>query len=1360
MNELISNPKRQANYTIDAYFHQIWHSLLRWIDLGEDEALFLEGAEDIDFYRSDDVTAIQIKKTPKPLTLSSKDALESIANFWNHKRQNPGVTIKFQFVTTAERGMERSKPFGEVKGLDLWDSCKHQGSNPKTLKGFLSKQPRLPKNLRDFIKIATDEQLRLELLIPFEWNTGGNSQSFVEDVVRRKVSGYGDRLNSPHSESVNAIPLLLQHVFDTARQKDSRWLYASDFRQLFQEAITERVPRPELQRLRQAEASYAQLMAQPGMIGIADDSRVVRPVEIILEVLRPPHNERLVRRKQLVTDLLDRLNNLGMLVMRGSTGMGKSTLATAVAVSGPGNWRQLDMRGVKPEQVKDRLLHAAYLIEGSREQIDCIVDDLNFDRRPDVYENALSRLIYAVKLNSGRFIVTTQGILPSRIVALYGISPNSFIDVPLLSEQEVTELVSNHGCPAGSFLHGWGQIISISTKGHPQLAHASVINQKGKGWRAPIPDDLVSSPGIEEIRREIRQRLREQISSDDARTLLYRLSVFTGRFERQQALHLGRLEPQIRIPGDVFDSLVGPWIEQADEKHFRMSPLLGNTAGGNFSQQELVELHCAASHSFLALPSIDLLGLSSLLTHAFAGRDKEALVTVVLSIFSKEGGISWSALSTFIGWFGFVKFELGEKLFDGDPFLNDLLRRLQFKITTEINPDLAVKVAKVWEQEVRQLADAQLPAEISRMSLLVFLNEVTSAERVPFPIFTALSHLCENYRVLKNIKAFLPKTADERDSLVTEYQLTVNPQFFLFMAKRRCKGAADIVELLAAMDEVSGEEIEEFWQLLSSNDNEATLLIDKGWLTESSAEPPDWQTYLESLDRALAIASKRKAISLIAAIYHAKAVVLKEYCDDRQSALEALADGETAIGHQHVVLQEYRAKIFFLEENYEEALAIWRSIFLVLKNDQDEGLLYAYRNAAICAAELGYWAEAADLFRRGAEVAKLPSIKTPDTVKYQQDHSIEYSFRAEQAWVLWKAGECALAVNEFATIVDTFAKPPGREGNLHSHFLYRRIRHAINWMELQMSGSQRLFEPKPGWFTQWDHEDKIIKELQQSPPPPLTQLWFILARLEYKLMPTDSIFKRLESKLLASPLPIVMLGYYDLRLRHSLRQLRAEGLIADFLNLSAEFKARAEQQQEKPFDVSGAAVLKRILFAVLIKFLSEGQRRTVPIPQWKQDVDKSTQLKEAVGEWLDYVQERLDDDPNNLKAILTDHAIDVDRKLVAALLLAAAGDLDPETIFCAHVLLVQSDYSSQWQDVYADSLVSMISREWEKIAEHQPHAILAPRLNCPAILSTCRDTSRNGLRKAAAILLSAKNAVQTILPETILDKLLRLNPGE
>ena len=145
------------------------------------------------------------------------------------------------------------------------------------------------------------------------------------------------------------------------------------------------------------------------------------------------------------------------------------------------------------------------------------------------------------------------------------------------------------------------------------------------------------------------------------------------------------------------------------------------------------------------------------------------------------------------------------------------------------------------------------------MSLLVFLNDVTSADRVPFPIPIAVSYLCENYRVLKNIKEFLPEAAGERELLEADYRSLANSRFFLFLAMRRCKTAQDVVELLAAIDKLSGEEIEEFWWLLSENDFEAMLLIDRGWLAECSAETPNWRAYLESLTRALAIASKRKA---------------------------------------------------------------------------------------------------------------------------------------------------------------------------------------------------------------------------------------------------------------------------------------------------------------------------------------------------------------------------------------------------------------------------------------------------------------------------------------------------------------------
>ena len=249
MKELKSNPKRQAIQTLNGYSYQIWQSLLRWASLEEGEGLFLEGAEDIDLHGPSSVETIQVKEIAASgaLTLRSPDVLEAIANFWQHQQQNPEVKITFRFLTTAERGSERPNPFGNVRGLDLWDRCKYPGSNLQALRDFLSGQQSLPAELRDFSNTGTDEQLHQRLLIPIEWDTGNKPQPFVENAVMRKVSGYGDRVfNLQHSESIKAIPRLLQHVFDTARQKDTRWLDATDFRQLFEEVITERVTRSEL----------------------------------------------------------------------------------------------------------------------------------------------------------------------------------------------------------------------------------------------------------------------------------------------------------------------------------------------------------------------------------------------------------------------------------------------------------------------------------------------------------------------------------------------------------------------------------------------------------------------------------------------------------------------------------------------------------------------------------------------------------------------------------------------------------------------------------------------------------------------------------------------------------------------------------------------------------------------------------------------------------------------------------------------------------------------------------------------------------------------------------------------------------
>lgn len=118
---LVNDPAREATASMRGYWAQIWRSVLAWIELGETERLYLEGAEDIDRISGPAAETIQVKDVSRNITLRSDDVVEAIDNAWAHQKRNPRHTIKFRFLTTAGMGVEQGAPFGsEIGGLRLW----------------------------------------------------------------------------------------------------------------------------------------------------------------------------------------------------------------------------------------------------------------------------------------------------------------------------------------------------------------------------------------------------------------------------------------------------------------------------------------------------------------------------------------------------------------------------------------------------------------------------------------------------------------------------------------------------------------------------------------------------------------------------------------------------------------------------------------------------------------------------------------------------------------------------------------------------------------------------------------------------------------------------------------------------------------------------------------------------------------------------------------------------------------------------------------------------------------------------------------------------------------------------------------
>jgi len=91
---------------------------------------------------------------------------------------------------------------------------------------------------------------------------------------------------------------------------------------------------------------------------------------------------------------------------------------------------------------------------------------------------------------------------------------------------------------------------------------------------------------LEEQRAFSRQRLVDEIPSEGARSLAYRLSLTTEPFSRQLVLNLAQILPLLHMPGEAFECLVGPWIERIEEDNYRVSPLLQNEGNKVLSAAE------------------------------------------------------------------------------------------------------------------------------------------------------------------------------------------------------------------------------------------------------------------------------------------------------------------------------------------------------------------------------------------------------------------------------------------------------------------------------------------------------------------------------------------------------------------------------------------------------------------------------------------------------------------------------------------------------------------------------------------------------------------------------------------------------
>jgi len=889
------NKKREAVAPIAGYVYQFWQSAYAWIHLSEGEILILEAAEDFDIHTdTPDVETVQVKLSGKAITLRSPDVVEAIGHYWDHVHANPRHTIRFRFLTTATPTVEQGEPFGRaVAGISFWNSCRTD-TEIESIRDFLLALD-IPAALKNFLRTANTSDIKQTFLNRIRWDTGAMSADAIARATEAAVTVQAARFGILPEDASKITDRLVVEVIKKLISSD-RALTAEDYLRFLEQEATVRIARSRLIELESLEAK----VRKPEGGAVSFGGVAYRGL--------PPLDRRICRRTELVNDLADRLEQDGAVILQGGTGTGKTILAALVSATSSMDVWWVRLRGFSARETATALMRLSEEIEnGSPKTL--VLDDLDLSRAIQHYEFGLRVLAYQARFLGVNIIVTSQAPATRQALSILGdgtVTRSPEVKVAPLSEAEVRDLLLQNGVADDKNATFWARLLRATTRGHPQLVDARIANLRERGWPQDSMEDLIGSEVIRDTKIELRKRLMDDVPTESARTLAYRLSILDFPFKRDLALTLGSLAPELKNPGDALDLLIGPWIEVIEKDSYRISPLLEDAASEVWAAKQVQQLKASAAEALGKKEHITPWEGSGGLALALASKNKEVLTHWLYALLNTPENILAKVALAF-EWVALIGARKGERAYAEDSALNNLLRFFQFRVSAESSePERAIKIAQSWLGEINSFT-----GEKKRLALLLYYAQIVMRYTVPFSptiVVTSLAKLFqEKESILKN--AF----SESMGGLPWLGDVQITGELVLLQIQILRKWTPDqIVEFLSAVGDQPEPTRSLMLRMFRIDEEAVSVMVNK--VTSSLPDDSNVGTFDRYLAVLRQIADKGiewNARPLSASAFRAIAVLQSENIKDPQAALRTLDQATTLIG-ETAVLTDQKARVYFI----------------------------------------------------------------------------------------------------------------------------------------------------------------------------------------------------------------------------------------------------------------------------------------------------------------------------------------------------------------------------------------------------------------------------------------------------------------
>lgn len=1343
LRALDGDKARRASPTVRGYLYQFWRTVGAWLEIGRDDLLVVEGAEDFDVITKDGAAAVQVKdnKASGPLTLTTVAAHSAINNYWVLRQNNPGRNIHFKYMTTAVVGSEASGFDGD-KGIDLWNlarqaSIENCRTDIERIQKFLLGKS-LGRELSKFLKTASPEQIKKDLIEPLEWICDQPALQDIEDIIAGRLLELGKIQGLTVSDATDLADQLCMEVARAAAEDTPRCLDFAELRKRIDETVNIQVPRETMRRLEQENALVKSLFANT-----SDSGQALPGITSAPDAFAPPvPASNLWPRKALIDQVRNCLAT-GVLCLAGDTGIGKTSLVLQ-ALGGRENLFWAALRDRTTAEIL-QACRALRLRITSATNACVVLDDLNTGDDPRNIEHEIGLLAAALRKQDGILIITSYSKIAPRLTTVLGLKDDNNLGVPVFDESEVREYLRDAGCPQ-DLLEALSRVVWVHTSGHPQLVAARISALRSASFPKPTADDFLDQPkDIQDAQVEARAVVRAMPS--EARKLIYRLSLPLPPLRRSHILAIAAGDPPIALAGEIFDEIVGPWFQQVSPEHYRISPLLSKCGNQVLAPEETKRLNASIATALLAERTLTPYEFSSVLMHGLVG-EAESVLAIAANVFMTSPQNVKKMLADDLRWVSAVGLDPGTRLPISNQSVRQFFRLLQWEISGLIAPRRLHAIARAMDQEFV----AGTTELVNILPRILYLSKLVIQNEFSLPVADVVSHVLEIKRltdIARQQDASI-NVADDMPPLYKKAPRLKLAEMFTVSIMPRVRTVADLSALIEALDAVNEEQRNWLLAGLSVEDGELRILFNSIWLSITKEDKKGHEAYEQVLARAIAAGRRWGSHTWMRAAARTRSAVLDETLDRRADAENAVKEIADEIGAS-LNLEEQLAVIAFNRKDYADALAIWERILSKWDSDErfhDMQPVFGLRCAAISASKLGRWRDAASWYEQA--ISRGSKFDKPGW---------QIGLRADRAYALWMDRNYPVAVRLFFDIAAELQTLPNKPESFAEYAVQKLVGHTLS----ALVTPETVADYMPGVCSELSPH----KDISTLPPVPTVFILYFVQELA-KRTGDKAIASLCADKIRDVPFAFLraMAALNDTSRAIELDDLAAVAKLAVKFAIEME---KASRRKELPIFVPDPEPLvveltervmttyaRPALWAAVLRAKALDSDVAVLIGQWQ---SKSNSQHVILTQELRLVAQYAETPANELGQILRDQAESAERRIWAGLFLMANVDASLLDTVYAHTILVNNakDYEMLW-DVGGPSVDELIRRDWQRFRQ-APFLLRNPRLHVDAIQSACEVQAR-GWSSAARIVLAWNPATELRIPSEMMESLRRIAANE